>query len=136
MDLKGLDTTKLADEGVSLTLKHPATGADLKDGDQPVQITVVGQDSKRYRDAQAKTSEKRLSSVLARGRRAKLSAAEVETDSLDLLVTCTIGFKNISLDKKPLECTPDNVRKLYTQFAWIREQVDEFINDRSNFLGN
>ncbi len=136
-DLSSFDTTKLADEGAVMELCDPIDGRrliDEKSGD-PVTITLIGQDAKQYQREVHKATNKRLNKRITKGR-IKLSAEEIEGDSLDLLIKCTKSWTYINVDGEMLEFSQKNVRMLYERFPWIKEQVDEFTTDRSNFLGN
>jgi hypothetical protein len=133
MDLTKLDTRRASDEGARLHLVWE--GRPLMDGDQPVTITVLGQDSKIYEREHHRITGQRIGSR----RRALNGSPEVsekaEQEAIDLLAACTVSWENIALNGSPLECTWQNARDLYMQFKWIREQVDAFIHDRSEYLG-
>lgn len=128
MDFAELDTSDLAEAGVSVVLNHPATGEPLD-----ATITVAGVDSKRFRKAKHEVDNRRLGTMVRRGK-ANLTAEQLDEESLAILVLCTLGWKNVSWDDKPLECTPENVRMLYTKLPWVREQVDRAMGDRERFL--
>ena len=137
MDLANVDTIVAADEGAELQLRSPVDDAVLRDEKtgEPVTVNLVGSDSKEYMKITHQIQNRRLGKRLGRGSRVKTTAEEIEADALELLVTSTKTWKHIILDGAELPCTPDNARKLYQRFPWIREQVDEFIADRTNFLG-
>lgn len=136
MDLRQLDTAKLANSGVELQLRHPGTGMPLYsgsgDGKTKVAITLRGADSPEFLSIKDNSIDKR---VKARGR-VNPSMAEERQFEIDMLVACTISWTGIELDGKPLECSPENVKALYSQpgLKWITDQVDRFVGDRGNFL--
>lgn len=136
MDLTQLDTTKKSNDGAQLQLRSPRDGEVLIDEStgSPVSITLLGPDSKRYLDASHEATNRRLTKRL-RSARAKITAEEVAGDQLELLVACTTGWSGIQVDGAYLKFSEDEARKLYKRFPWIRDQAQEFIDERSNFLG-
>lgn len=128
IDLASLDT---ASDTAVLTLRHPATHAVLTDeGGKPIAMTVCGTDSETYLAAQRTVLNKRLS----RRNRTPLTAEEIEDEAIDIIAKCVVSWNGIVLDGDLLVCSPENVRKVLSRFRWIKEQVDEFINDRANFV--
>lgn len=134
MDLSDFDTIAASDEGAWLSLQNPKTLTTLVDKEgKESRIRLAGIDSEIYKTGQRKAQNRRLS--IPRGRRNQnMTAEELDAEALDLLVACTLEFENIQVDKKEMDATPANVRVVYTRFPWIREQVDQFIADRGNFL--
>lgn len=137
MDLANFDTTKPEQTG-TLELKHPGTGVVLKDEktDKPITITLLGLDHPSVQKERKRVMDKRLGSAVGKGGKVRISADELDEDGMNLLVKCTTSWEGIVFNGQALECTPDNVRMLYTKVPAIREQVDEFVNERSNFLKN
>ena len=134
-----LNQTKTADSA-DVVLMHPASGEPLGDKGpdgtvaNPATITVAGKDSDTYRTFQRRLLNRRLA---VKGRRDSTpTVEELEEEGLSLLVTCTLGWKNIELDGKALAFSPGAARQLYSDFPWIREQVDAAIGDRERFLSN
>lgn len=129
-DLSGLETKETA----TMEPVHPKTMQPLVDGEgNKVTITVYGPDSEQRRKLDRKATNRRLKQ--AKAGRINVTAEELEAEAMEVLVNCTVDWENIALDGKVLECNEKNVRKVYNQYSWLREQVDDFINDDSNFLG-
>lgn len=128
MDLAQLDSIKGADAGFELRLKNPKTGEPL-----PMTITLLGADSRVYQDAQRKQNRRRLLEA-QQSRRMTLTPDAIEADALELLVAVTQAWSQCTFAGQAKECNPANARWLYTQFPWIREQVDQAVGDRANFL--
>ena len=126
MDLTQFDVVSPANEGVWMNLEHPVTGEPLE-----VKIKLAGVDSDYYKKELRRQQNKRFK----KGFR-KMNAEELESETIELLVACTLDWEGVELEGQTLECNPENVRKIYKQFPWIKEQVDNFINDRANFLKN
>lgn len=126
MDLKTLDIASPANEGVWMELEHPVTGEPLG-----IKIKLAGVDSDYYKKEIRRQQNKRLKKGIR-----NIKAEELENEAIELLVACTLAWENVEYNGEALECKPENVRKIYKEFPWIREQVDSFINDRANFVKN
>lgn len=133
MDLSQYDTAK--DEGAVMQLRHPGTDQPLLDGEAPITITLISRDSNQFQSLQRKVTNRRLQRAGKAGK-LKVSIEEIEEDSIDLLVAATKGWQGIEFKGSVLPYSPENARVLYEALPWVKEQVDAFINDRSNFLGN
>jgi hypothetical protein len=128
-DLNSLKPVK-ADDGATLQIVHPES-EEVIDG---MTITLLGQDSKVYRKIQLAKQQAALNRI-AKGKKAiDLDAEKLAEDSIDDLVQLTTGWTGFVLDGNLLECTPENIRTVYGEWAWIKEQVQEFVADRSNFF--
>lgn len=147
--MSGLDLFALTDTA-TLELTNPVNGGPLlfddpkgeKDENEkvkqvPITISLIRSDGKEASEHSHQLQNRRLARMGKKGK-IKITAAELEEDSLSLLVFCTRGWSGIELDGKSLACNAGNVRSLYAdkRFTWIRSQVDEFIGDEASFLGN
>lgn len=127
-DLAALDTSRGAEEGYTLTLVHPKTGEAT-----PVTITVLGADSETFRDKQREILRRRAERM-NRTRKLTVAPEEAEADSLELLVAVISGWSGMTLDGAELPFSGENARMVLRRFGWIREQVDQAVSDRANFL--
>ena len=128
MDLAKLDLTKSSNEGVWISLKHPATDKEL-----PMKIKIIGKDSDKF----VKLSEEFRRASLDEMKNNKTIEQRLQSSKEygdNLLVGCTLDWKDIELDGKKLDCTPENVALVYKRFGWIKEQIDTAIADRANFI--
>ena len=123
-DLAKLDTAKVAEEGAELRVAHPTTGEDLG-----ITITLIGTDSKTFRDI----SKIRATMALKKKTR-EIDLDQNEQDSIELLARCTKGWSGITENGKDIPFNHENAVQLYTKYLWLREQIDRFMADRSNFL--
>ena len=123
-DLAKLDTAKVAEEGAELRVAHPTTGEDLG-----ITITLIGTDSKTFRDI----SKSRATASLKKKTR-EIDLDQNESDAVELLAKCTKGWSGITENGKEVAFSFDNAVQLYTKYLWLREQIDRFMADRSNFL--
>lgn len=120
----------MADDGAVLNIVHPETEEVI----EGMTVTLLGQDSKIYRKLQLGKQQAALNRM-AKGKKAlDLDAEKLSEDSIDDLVKLTTGWAGFELDGKALDCTPENVRKVYADWAWIKEQVQEFVGNRANFF--
>jgi hypothetical protein len=127
-DLATLDTNKASEEGVWCDIENPKTG-ELTD----IRIKVLGIDSKAYQNQTRKIQDKNLKKGF-RGMKT-LKTETLDNNKIDLICVCTVEWENVTYNGEVLECTMENKRWLYKTFRWIFDQVDEFVGDRGNFLG-
>jgi len=126
MDISKLNLTEHANRGAELQILHPVNKTPL-DG---MTITLRGADSTLYRQRLAEWRRKFLNTNKVPG------VSDAEEQAMECRVACTVKWKGMELNGKPYECTPENVRELYSNpgYSWIVEQVDAFIQERSNFF--
>ena len=131
MDLN--DLAPSSDTAV-LTLRHPTDGSVLMNDDgTPMTITLMGSDSEPYQKSQRSATNRRLAQTGKRGGQSKLTAEELLADNIEALTAVTKSW-NVTLDKAKPECEAPVVRQTYKKFIWLREQVDDFVGDRANFV--
>lgn len=128
LNLDEVDTKKSAEAGARLDLLHPATNAPTGGW-----LQLLGTDSDAYRAAQRTLQRRRLAQA-AKSRKMKLTPEELEAEAIELLVAATVGVGSIRAGAEEIVFSEQAVRALYTKYDWIREQADEFIGDRANFL--
>ncbi len=131
MDLNDFNLTEKAEQGADLYLEHPGTGEALESDGKKWAIRLAGTDSKQYRNKSRALQNKRLNKV-AKGRKADFGGTDLE--SCELLASCTLGWSGLVKDGQPLEFSYDAAVDLYMTQLWIREQVDVFVGERTNFL--
>lgn len=124
MDLSAI--RQQAQEEAWLTVLHPTTGLETT-----TRLRLLSPDSERYR---AIDNSIKNASMQAAARRGRLSAEELADSGMRLLVECTTGWEGVVFDGQELEFTSANVRTVYTDFPFIREQADRFLADRRNFF--
>lgn len=114
MDLKGLSPA----ESARLDLKHPVTFEVIPDAF----LMVCGSDSKQYRAMMVEVARESAE------KKPDLDSAYDKTNAR--LAKLVVEINGLKEDGKPIT---DPVRML-TDYPWIREQVDRFVMQRSNFL--
>lgn len=134
-NLQQLSTTEASNQGARMELVHPDTRETLRGDDgQPCWLMLLGQESEPYTTAQRRQQNRRLEAAHRRARAKPITAEELDADAMELLIACTIGWGGIEIGDGVLEFTPLNVRRLYADFPWVREQAEAFIADRGHFL--
>ncbi len=135
MDLKKIDTKAAANSGRKMYLRGP-DGMPVKideagpaGKENQAYITLLGVDSDAFIARKNSTGNRRL-----KAKKTDLTIESLDADRAALLATCTLNWKGIELDGAPVTCDFENAKKLYSEFKWIYEQVDEFVGDRENFL--
>jgi len=128
MKLNDFNSVEGSNEGAVMYVKHPVTGVET-DG----WIKMAGPDSKLAKQRRA---------AIQRMFRAKRGAKDIDIDTLEkeameTRVALTLDWGGLELGEDgELAFSEDNVRKVYTDFPWLAEQVDEFQGDRANFFTN
>jgi hypothetical protein len=128
-DLNLLKPVK-ADDGAVLQIAHPES-EEIIEG---MTITLLGQDSKVYRKIQLAKQQAALNRISKGKKAVDFDAEKLAEDSIDDLVKLTVAWEGFMLDGVKLDCTPENVRTVYNEWSWIKEQVAEFVADRANFF--
>lgn len=126
MDLS--EIRKQAQDEAWVTILHPVSGEETS-----MRIRLLSPDSERYRQIDNRIRNVATKSMTKRG---GLSAEELSESGLQLLIQATVGWENVIFDGQPIQFSPENVRTVYTDFPFIREQVDRFLGDRRNFFLN
>lgn len=131
LDALALDVSQTAD----VHLLHPTTRQPIRDAEgNPAYVRVVSLDSPEVQAVQKAAINKRLNT---RGR-GKMTADELEAERAETLVAATKGWYLLTLDGQPINVpySPAVARNLYVdnRFSWIREQVNEAVEDRATFF--
>lgn len=137
MDLSALDVKKAAGNAVVCGFRHPVTDAPLKtDDDKPIGVSVLGADSDRYQELSRSRGNARLKETMKKGAKANITTESIDADALAILVGVTTEVHNVVIDGKKYANSPADIREMYEKLPWAREQVQAFVEDRANFLGN
>lgn len=118
-----------------MPIKHPNTNMPLRDKDgNEAYIELYSSDSDIARKMQRTITNSRLQMR----NRNKLTADRLESEATELLAALTVGWHLVNWrtgEKIDVEFSRSNAEELYSGpgMQWIREQVDEFVADRSVF---
>lgn len=132
-DLKSLET--LEDQKATMVPEHPVTYEPLEGPGGPVEIKLAGPDSEIHKKA-TRAIQARMLKQLGKKRTKDLTPEEVERVNMKTAVACTLDWKNVEWQEETLDPTDENIKMVYENVGWLYDQVNEFINDRANFLGN
>jgi hypothetical protein len=131
-DLLNIGKTK---ETTDVVLYNPVNSEILTNEDgSEMTITIHGPYSKRYKSISHAQQNRRLQKAQRTGGKLNLSAEEIESSALDLLVKCVDAW-TITLGGEQPTCTETKVREVFTDLPWVREQVDAALGDAQAFLG-
>ena len=116
-----------AEDGAPLDLRDPQSGNPTG-----AVIRVRGYDSDSYQRLVMEQQRRRLDRMPAH----KPTPEEIDEDARELSAALVAGWDDdvFELDGAPLRYTPGNVRGLYAQEPWIRDQVEMFARERANFF--
>lgn len=129
--MESLDLGDIQDNilGVAvLNVRHPQTGKLTG-----ATITLYGPDSTESQELDAKLSDKRLQRIQQRGGQ-KISSTELNEMMLEKLVGLTREISNFFVKGEVYASTKTNIYSLYHGNPWLREQVQDFLEDRRNFF--
>jgi hypothetical protein len=131
MDLSNIGKTKDTSE---VTLYNPVNSEILTNEDNSeMTVTIHGPYSSKYKSIAHAQQNRRLQKAQRTGGKLNLTAQEIEASALDLLVKCVASW-NITLSGENPECTETKVKEVFTDYPWMREQVDAALGDAQAFL--
>ena len=120
-------------ETAEVDLVHPKTGDVLRNGDgDPMTITVYGADSPHYRAIQNAQQDKRLQKA-ARKQTQNITSAQIQADADELLIKIVHSW-TIVLNGETPAVDEKTVRQIFSEYPWIKEQIDTGAHDRRNFM--
>ncbi|NTX09025.1 hypothetical protein [Myxococcus sp. CA040A] len=127
--LTGFDLSSLQHrDTATVDIRHPLSAKPLG-----IRVEVASADSSFVREVERELRDQAMARYqLNRG--AALTAKEAEAEALELLVRRTVSWSGVLEHSTVMDCTPDNVRRLYTAYPWLRRQVDEACADRARFF--
>lgn len=131
MNFDRLDTVSGANAGSKMVVHYPDRTPVLKEDGSHVTITLYGPDSTAVKAAEVKARRE----LLQQGVSIKLTPEVLDTNEMTKLVAATSSWDGVQFPDDPApDCTPANVRKLYTMFPDIMDQAKAHLGDRANFL--
>ena len=131
MDLKNLTPTS---DTIEVILVHPNTLEPLmNEGNKKseMSITLYAPHSKEYKKLVHEQTDKRLAQ-LQKSKRVQISASDIEKSSIDILAKDTKEW-DITYDGESPKLTVPKAREIYTEYFWIKDQLEEAINETLDF---
>lgn len=128
MDLSQYDSTQAANIGSMMHVRNPVSEMPEYFGDnKPVTITVLGSDSDQMHTAMLSMGRK-----MARKR--TIDPEDLEESSIHAMASCITGWTGIFNGAEAVECNIENAYNMLKKYKWLRDQIREFQDDRTNFL--
>lgn len=132
-DIADFDTVASSEEGAIMEVRKPDGSGDVfrhEDG-RPFTITFRGRDSEQFRALARAQSDRRIAQNVRT--RTPVLSASIEKDDIELIVAATLKW-DIVLGGKVPKSDPKEYRAAYTKYPWLKEQGDEFVGVRANFI--
>jgi hypothetical protein len=130
MDL--LDLKPKADT-IEVILNHPVTLEPIaKEDGTEMSITVYAPHSKVYKEALHEQINRRLQKA-QKSKKFSLTSEEAEQSALEVLSRVTKEW-DIVLGGKTPKLDFQSAVDLYRDYPWIKDQVEEALNDTASFL--
>ena len=127
MDLSNLGTEQ---ESCVMELLHPVTKEVIKDDkEKAFSISLLSVDTNQYKNEFNKVIK------AARASKSEQTATAAEKRACELLASMTTDC-HLIMDGKKLPSDAVSMTKLFMdpKYTWIREDVEAYIRDRSNFM--
>jgi hypothetical protein len=122
-----MDLSEIVASTNVVEIKHPATAEPIG-----LKITLRATSSKEVREVQRRMLNENLKN---RGR--TLTAEKVEANRLDVLVAATQAWDwagELTFKGAKPEFNAENVRKVYKDLSWVKDQVDDALSDDAAFF--
>lgn len=134
MDLSEIKITEKSNEGARMEVIHPVSGSIIMDGEnKPMWVMVAGRHSDHYVKSSRKVMDRRLKN--SRGKKINLSSEQIENESTETLARCVLDWYIIVDGKVPGKTFEEVYAVLMDpRFRFLRDQIDEFVDDESNFI--
>lgn len=133
IDLAEYDTRR-AEAGETMPVRYPGSTEEMRQDDEtPITLTLAGTDSSRYRKTR-RGLVKRRQEASARTRDSTVPIEVLESESLETVVGCLLGWNGIVLDGESVEFNEHNARRVLIRLPWLVEQAETFLHDRKNFM--
>lgn len=119
----------VARETETMTLTDPSTGKEIPG----VSFEVYSKDTDHFNkiENQVRTKQQRR---LRSSPRAGIDPGEMKQDEIRLLANCIVGWKGVEYKGVELPFSLQNAIMLLTEVPAVKEQIDFFVGDRTNFL--
>jgi len=129
MDLASLNAG--ASDGAKMQILHPGTNEPIPDSKgEPITITMLSKDHPSVQAAWRTWLQETIDT-----RKSGKKVSEDFDPDLEVLIVATVAWsiEEYAGDKNP-RCIAENVRKVYKNEIWLREQATTFYAKRANFI--
>lgn len=130
MDLANL---KPENDTITINIVHPQTYEPLENDDgSEMTITVYAPHTKEYKKVQHEQTNRRLKQAQKNKGKVELTAEDIEDATLEVMAKTTVEW-NITYGGEKPELTVAKAKSIYDEVFWIREQIEEGVQDSLNF---
>jgi hypothetical protein len=139
------DTTTFAvclPDGSPATVHAPGVDAEGEPNTRPITMTVRRLSSslmQKFINARKNAQIMGLKKQQRANKPMAVTAESIRDNAAETLIFAVVAWDGFTADGTPVPCTPDNVRSLVTDdaYVWIREQIDNTVGDDTLYdLGN
>lgn len=119
-----------------IELLHPATGEILCDDDNnPMWVEIYGQDSAEFKEIEHKITNKNLTRMQrsGRGARSSITAEQITSQEIERVVKVVKDWHIVVNGETP-KVGEENVRQVFEEYPWVKEQVEDGLYNRQLFL--
>jgi hypothetical protein len=132
-DLGSLDTIEACNKAAEVEIKHPVNGSSTG-----VFISVLGRDSDTYRGIVRNLANETLAKR-AQGKAIDTNMDKMDDKNIEALVAVTTGWRTgdepvVVVKGEKLDYSAANARKLYSGLLFVRDQVQEAVDNLENFM--
>lgn len=115
----------------SIDIKHPTTGESIG-----AQIEVAGPEHPQRKAIEFARQRKIRAGLQKTGKIELSDPADDELDAIEMLTSCTLGWKGITEGGVEVPFSRDAAYKLYSTegLAWLRIQVLNAMGERDRFI--
>lgn len=149
MDFARINLRHDADQGATWDVEYD--GEVLECNGEPIQIHILGLDSRKAKRAGAKMVKRMNAKTKGKKDTSKMTVDQIveavtdtEENQAAFYAELTTGWENVTyiededfdnpeVEPKPLEFNYENAKKLYMTRPWIMEGLDAFLADKGNF---
>jgi hypothetical protein len=132
MDIEGLKkVVEQDDEGVTVTIFQRNGDPYLAADGSEATVTVVGSESKRYRDAERRQQRRLFKRARVRG--AEITPEETEREAIEVASAAIIEWHGWEADGKPVPCENPHLTS-FLKVKHIFEQVNAAIQGHAAFF--
>jgi len=130
MDLKNLTP---ASDVVEVILVHPTTLEPLMNegSDNEMSVTLYAPHSKEYKKLMHEQTDRRLLQM-QKSKKMQVSSADLEKSTIEILAKATKEW-DITYDSESPKLTVAKAKEIYSEYFWIKDQLEEAINDTLDF---
>lgn len=133
MDIKQFEPTV---DAVVMEVLDPVTRQPfLKKDGSSITMKIYGFDNEEVQKTYRRLNNKRLAAVAKSGGRGiRITSEEVEAEAIEKIAASIAGWSGFEEDGKEFPYNKSNAASLLKRLPWLRDQVEDFMNDRQNFI--